>query len=140
MLNKKKEFKKMVKATLSEVMQLLYPLFFFQLLFRKHSPTEKRVEKFVEDLLKHFDDNVTAQQIFEFVLTKIGGDALKFDKVVREKFVDLALEDKLSELLPKPILPKPKHIPVCFKFSKDHIELSKANKLVASELVIVESD
>jgi len=130
----------MVKATLSEVMQLIYQLAFFQILFRKHSPTEERVEEFVEDLLEHYDDNITAQQIFEFVLTKIGGDDFKFDKVVREKFVNLALEDKLSELLPKPILPKPKHIPVCFTFSDYHIELSEENKLVASELVIVESD
>ncbi len=90
----------MVKPTLSEVMPLLYPLFFFQLLFRKHSPTEERVEKFVEDLLERYDDNVTAQQIFEFVLTKIGGDDFNFDKVVRENFVDLALKDRLSELIP----------------------------------------
>jgi hypothetical protein len=99
----------MVKATLSDVMQLIYQLAFFQILFRKHSPTEERVEEFVEDLLEHYDDNITAQQIFEFVLTKIGGDALKFDRVIREKFVNLALEDKLSELLPK-------HIPVYFTF------------------------
>ena len=100
MLNKKKKFKKMVKPTVPEIMKLLYSLQFFGILFRKHSPTEERVEKFVEDLLKHFDDNVTAQQIFEFVLTQIGGDDLKFDRDVREQFVNLALKDRLSELIP----------------------------------------